>query len=164
MMEKDIIQKEIEKARDTGCFLAELALALTIPSVCGRYGLTDEELSNQRESVRYPAWYDQYVYPQYQLLTGRECYAIRCALLHNGDVDIYKQSIMRNERKENSYRLIIPEYGDHFCLKYEENSQLYDRPFCAAGLAINLLDGYEKFKEQNPEFKYPLDSYTPENQ
>ena len=60
-MEKDIIQKEIEKAKNAKCFFAELALALTIPSVCSRYGLDDEELKNQWESKRYPDWYDKYV-------------------------------------------------------------------------------------------------------
>lgn len=162
MMEKDIIQKEIEKARDAKCFFAELALALTIPSVCSRYGLDDEELKSLRESKRYPEWYEKYVYPQYQFLTGKECYAVRCAILHNGDVDLYSQSILRHESKVNNYRLMIPEYGDNFCLQYEENSQLQDRPFCAAAFAMKILDGYEKFKIEHPEFKYPLNSYISE--
>lgn len=163
-MEKDIIQKEIEKARDAECFFAELALALTIPSVCSRYGLNTEELNSQKESKRYPAWYEKYVYPQYQFLTGKECYAVRCAILHNGDVDLYSQYILQHESKVNNYRLVIPEYGDNFCLQYEEDSQLHDRPFCAAGLAAKILDGYEEFKKEHPEFKYPLDRYIPEHQ
>lgn len=163
-MEIDIIQKEIEKARDSGCFLAELALALTIPSVCSRYGLDDEMLKSQRESKRYPDWYDKYVYPKYDFLTGKECYAVRCAILHNGDVDLYNQPILRNESQNNRYRLMIPDYGDNFCLQYEENSELCDRPFCAAGLAIKILEGYEEFKKENPEFQYPLDRYVSEQQ
>ena len=59
---------------------------------------------------------------------------------------------------------MIPEYGDNFCLQYEENSQLQDRPFCAAGLAMKILDGYKQFKIEHPEFKYPLDSYVFEQQ
>lgn len=162
-MEKDIIQEEIEKARDPQCFFAELALALTIPSVCSRYGLTEEELRVQKESIRYPKWYDEYVYPQYNFLTGKECYAVRCAILHNGDIDLYKQSIMRHENQQNNYRLMIPDYGSNFCLHYEEDSQWQDKPFCAAGLAMQILDGYEKFKSQYPEFKYPLNRYMPED-
>lgn len=162
-MENDIIQKEIEKARDAECFLAELALALTIPSVCSRYGLSAEELKYRGESKRYPDWYEKYVYPQYQFLTGKECYAVRCSILHNGDVDLYNQPIMRNEDQNNRYRLMIPDYGDNFCLQYEENDELHDKPFCAAGLAIKILEGYEKFKKEHPEFKYPLERYISEH-
>ena len=146
-MEKDIIQREIEKSRDARCFFAELALALTIPSVCSRYGLNDKVLKGQN-----------------QFLTGKECYAVRCAILHNGDVDLYKQHIMRNEDQNNRYRLLIPDYGDNFRLQYEENDYVHDRPFCAAALAINILNGYKEFKKQNPGFKYPLDRYTPEHE
>lgn len=163
-MEKDIIQREIEKSRDARCFFAELALALTIPSVCSRYGLNDKVLKGQKESTRYLNWYNKYVYPQYQFLTGKECYAVRCAILHNGDVDLYKQHIMRNEDQNNRYRLLIPDYGDNFRLQYEENDYVHDRPFCAAALAINILNGYKEFKTQNPGFKYPLDRYTPEHE
>ena len=162
-MQKDIIEREVENARDARCFLAELVLALTIPSFCSRYGLSVDELHQQKESLRYPAWYDHYVYPDYQFLTGQECYAVRCALLHNGDVDLYNQHIMRNEFQVNKYRLMIPEYGDNFCIRYGDDSQLQEKPFCAAGLAISILDGYQKFKMDNPNFIYPLDSYVPQN-
>ena len=163
-MKKDIIQLEIEKARDARCFFAELTLALTIPSVCSRYGLTVEELKRQNESIRYPMWYDQYVYPYFQILTGKECYAVRCAILHNGDIDIYSQPIMHRENQQHNYRLMIPDYGSNFCLRYEENQQLHDRPFCAAGLAIQILEGYERFKEEYPEFEYPLSRNVNERQ
>ena len=62
-MEKDIIQKKKKKSRDARCFFAELALALTIPSVCSRYGLNDKVLKGQKESTRYLNWYNKYVYP-----------------------------------------------------------------------------------------------------
>ena len=71
---------------------------------------------------------------------------------------------MRNEDQNNRYRLLIPDYGDNFRLQYEENDYVHDRPFCAAALAINILNGYKEFKKQNPGFKYPLDRYTPEHE
>lgn len=153
-MSNDIIITEIEKAKTAGCFLAELALALTIPSVCSFY---DETLKSQNESQRYSQWYDKYVYPKYRGLTGKECYALRCEILHHGNVDLYRQKVMKGEKCANRYRLMIPDYGSVFLLNYDGE----DKPFCAAGLSINILEGYEQFKSENPGFEYPLSSYIP---
>ena len=144
----DIIEQEIEKAKESEAFLAELALALTIPSVCSRFLFS----TKKTESVRYPEWYNKYV--EFPGLDGNECYALRCALLHNGDDELEKQSILKNDAtyQENRYKLHIPYSGDIFGFEREDNF----KEFCVAGLAVCILDGYRAFKGEYPSFKYPL--------
>lgn len=74
-----------------------LSLALALPDICGGIEYPTEQSSKER----YVAWYDQYVAPKFQeifsegvgnlLLSGSDCYALRCSFLHNGSEDITSQ-------------------------------------------------------------------------
>ncbi|HEY6173995.1 MAG TPA: hypothetical protein VIX73_06105, partial [Kofleriaceae bacterium] len=76
---------------------AALSLALAMPDICGRleYG----RIGSEARSVRWFADYAQAHYKgrvessgeQICSLTGADCYALRCAYLHQGDVDISEQ-------------------------------------------------------------------------
>lgn len=66
---------------------AALFVALSIPDICGRI---DDPTSGSKK--RYTAWFDRYVGPQYgRALSGNDCYALRCAYLHEGRDDISEQ-------------------------------------------------------------------------
>jgi len=72
----------------TGNSYSALFLALTLPDICGR--LEDPE-KDSRE--RYEDWFRTYmagIYPS-SFLTPEDCYALRCAALHEGAGDISNQ-------------------------------------------------------------------------
>ena len=68
----DVIEKEIEKARQANCFLGALVLALTLPSVCSYHEYKDKRVGPE-ERKRYPNWYNRYVHEFTSILDGREC-------------------------------------------------------------------------------------------
>lgn len=77
-------------------YQAALALALTIPDICGAYQYPQSQVG-----FRYKKWFDEYVPPYYmpkilgdpvdskrKIMTGDICYCLRCAVLHSGNDDI----------------------------------------------------------------------------
>ena len=140
----DVIEKEIEKARQANCFLGALVLALTLPSVCSYHEYKDNRVVHEFTSI----------------LDGRECYALRCALLHNGNDLLLNQKILNKDLEkygDNEYHLHIPYSGYDYVLNYTVGENKIERPFCAAALILQILKGYEEFKKDYPDFKYPLE-------
>ena len=81
----------------SGNWYAAVTVALTIPDICGR-------LENPQEGskARFVRWYDRYLLAKYQVpvgptrkletfLNGNDCYALRCAFLHQGEFEIDSQ-------------------------------------------------------------------------
>lgn len=78
---------------------AALGLSLTLPDICG---YLESPLDGSR--CRFVAWCQRYIVPQYThqigadrqehvFLTGEDCYALRCAFLHEGsDVVAHQQA------------------------------------------------------------------------
>lgn len=92
---------------------ATLMLALTLPDICSRYAYPTITGSQER----YITWFDQYLLKSYvhpvgpdrqaiTFLSGRDCYALRCSLLHEGGSDITQQRA--REVLDNFYFLIPP--------------------------------------------------------
>lgn len=86
----------IEQNIETKNWYSAVALALTIPDICG--WLEDPQ---KRSKQRYMEWFDKYLLPKYKndffgpdfaFLTGGDCYALRCAFLHEGADEISRQS------------------------------------------------------------------------
>jgi hypothetical protein len=74
---------------------AALGLALALPDICGRL----QAPSTRSTEARYAAWFKTFIEPSYfhrvagvTMLTASDCYALRCAYLHEGDIDITGQS------------------------------------------------------------------------
>jgi hypothetical protein len=78
---------------------ASVILALTLPDICGKIEFPDEY-----SGARYKKWCKKYLEPKYTrqigpkrmgsihtFLSGDDCYALRCALLHEGSDDITEQ-------------------------------------------------------------------------
>ncbi len=93
MMEKYV--EAIELSLSNQNWYSALALALTLPDICG--WLEDPHARSQK---RYEAWFDRYMLKHYQneffgpgftFLSGSDCYALRCAYLHEGNDDITRQ-------------------------------------------------------------------------
>jgi len=92
---------------------AALSLALTLPDICG--GL---ESPKKTSRARYVEWCNSYLVPRYTLrvgadgrervfLHGKDCYALRCAVLHEGS-DIVGHSA---SEALDSFLLVAPRDG-----------------------------------------------------
>lgn len=138
------------------CFLAKLTLALTIPSFCSKFIYVNDKSKNygEFESDRYPQWCDEYL--EFPLLSSKECYAARCSLLHCGDDNLKSQKVLRNEFRANEYVLSIPYSNEELGLMKIGNYDSDERTFCSNGLVVSLVQAYEKFKKEYPDFVYPL--------
>ncbi|WP_150721682.1 hypothetical protein [Pandoraea capi] len=88
-----------------------LALALTMPDVCGRLSEPD---ANSRS--RYVRWFDQWLLASFTVnvgphqervvfLSGSDCYALRCSYLHEGAGNIEEQHAREALR---SFHFITP--------------------------------------------------------
>lgn len=96
---------------------AALTLALTIPDICSR--LSNPDLA-QKSQKRYVKWFDEYILHHYEspfhgkgftFMSGGDCYALRCALLHEGRDDITSQKA----RREVLSKIIFSTTGSHRC-------------------------------------------------
>jgi hypothetical protein len=93
---------------------AALALALTMPDICGR--LENPQL---RSEARFTDWFDRFLLKRYQaqlgpdrrlhtFLCAADCYALRCAYLHQGEFGIDDQ---RAQQALDSFRFTMPPQG-----------------------------------------------------
>jgi hypothetical protein len=86
----DFIEAIKKSIKDKNWYGA-LFMALTLPDICGKV-----EHPNLSSPKRYKDWFDKYMSTKYEhngttFLSGNDCYALRCAVLHEGSDDITKQ-------------------------------------------------------------------------
>src|SRR5689334_16770576 len=96
-------------------YYAALALALTLPDICA--GIESESGKSTWRS--YIDWWEQYLGPNYRrkigpeqeehiFMRGGDCYALRCAFLHEGRDDIGTQ---RAKDILDRFRFVQPKHG-----------------------------------------------------
>ncbi|KJJ69480.1 hypothetical protein [Clostridium sp. FS41] len=89
----------IKKAIECECYLPALSLALTLPDICGQIEYPDfvNDEGDRQGARQYKTWYDNHVRPLYYInhedapafqFDGALCYALRCALLHEGNFEL----------------------------------------------------------------------------
>lgn len=136
-----------------------LMVALTLPDICGH--LEYPELGSQK---RYVNWFNKYMLDKYSFkvkvdrtphvfLSGEDCYALRCALLHEGDIDITEQ---RARKALDSFQFVEPKEGLFIhCNQSNTVLQLQVDIFCEDicksiekwidDIKLNKSEIYEKF-------------------
>ena len=88
----------VEQAVKEKNWYAALSVTLSLPDICGAL----EATSGRASQSAFVAWFDKHVKPSFatnvgprgdpdHLLCGSDCYALRCAYLHQGDFDIRDQ-------------------------------------------------------------------------
>ena len=98
------MEKRIQEARnciDNSLYEAALALALTLPDICGQV----EYPALKKVGERYTKWIDDFVDSKglydplfdavggFEHLESQDIYKLRCAFLHSGDQDISSDTI-----------------------------------------------------------------------
>jgi hypothetical protein len=114
---------------------AAVSTALAVPDICG--WLEDPAAGSQN---RYVAWFDRFVGPEYireigpdrerhVFLSGRDCYGLRCAFLHEGREEIVSQSA-REALERFQFTVAPPTWTVH-CNQLGSKLQLQVDIFCA---------------------------------
>lgn len=107
----DHLIKAVEDAMVSGNYYAALTVAVTLPDICG--WIEDPATSSTSRYVRFfdAHMAQHYVHPMGRsgalqvFLKGKDFYALRCALLHQGTDDI---SLQKARATLDSFRLIMP--------------------------------------------------------
>jgi hypothetical protein len=143
----------INKSLQTENWYAALSMALTAPDICG--WLKNPNTGSQK---RYESWFDQYLLSKYKspfhgsdftLLTGSDCYALRCAYLHEGTDDVQRQ-----RASDAVTRFAFTTAGSHKC-KFDSVLLLDVRAFCTdvcAGVQ-SWIDDFKSDKEVQGRIK-----------
>ena len=93
----DNLIKALESSVANKNWYGSLFIALSVPDICGYL-----EFPTERSQTRYERWFETYMLPKYSACVGpnrtphvflspSDCYALRCALLHEGREEIAEQ-------------------------------------------------------------------------
>ena len=118
--------EDINKALDNDASFSALALALTLPDICGKTKYPEEKSTKKR----YIDWYDEYVgkyekdpdEKQMPYLSGEVIYSLRCCFLHEGNPNIEKEKIKEEACKIDRFSLLTDKkkpfemYADSACV------------------------------------------------
>ena len=127
---------EIEICLENECYLAALALALTLPDICGK-----AEYPEKGVGRRYIQWFDQYVgsYQKSQspysadmpYLSGEVVYSLRNNFLHAGNPNIEKEKIKDELCKIDQFCLIAGKslIGDTSRVSYGKELEIKERGY-----------------------------------
>ena len=158
---------EIEICLENECYIAALALALTLPDVCGKAEYPSEKYVRKR----YTQWFDRYVdsYKKSQspydadmpYLSGEVVYSLRNGFLHAGNPNIEKEKIIDEMCKIDQFSLkagksLIGDtshvgYGKEFEISergYTVNIRLLCMGLCRTAKSY-YLENEDKFKFLN---------------
>ena len=150
--------EEIKACRDEQYGFAALALALIIPSVCASFCE-----GRKATGKDYAAWCDKWItYPED--LDGDVVFFLRCAFFHAMDGDLEAQpkfddykakKVQSGENRKLSYRFFFPhEDAKDVVIYKEENDAEISRILCTGLLVGAIIDAYERFAANTPEFSH----------
>ena len=109
------IVDDISRSLENECYLAALALALTLPDICGKAEYPHEESSKKR----YIQWYDDNIGitekppkaaksdTEMPYLSGEVVYSLRCQFLHQGTPTIETKKIKEEACQIDEFTLLI---------------------------------------------------------
>lgn len=104
--------EDIKKSLENECYMAALALALTLPDICGK-----AEYPTMGNRQRYIGWYDEHI-GKYEkppspisdnmaYESGEVVYSLRCNLLHQGNPNIEASRIDEDRCKVDRFVLTV---------------------------------------------------------
>lgn len=161
---------EIRKAIKYKCYLPAMALALTLPDICGEIEYPEEHAVGKR----YKAWFDKWVSSSYECpggmtvdnkrteipyFTGKMCYDLRCAFLHSGNSHIKDFGEIEDADYNYTYHFeLLVNGSDSFGQQWME-PQPYNTKICKDRivrinvelLCENLCCSAEKYYNSKPK-------------
>jgi hypothetical protein len=72
--------EQIKRTMDYNLYYVAFSMCLIIPDICGAMSYTN----GKSEAKRYIEWFDKYVGSEYDSFNGKDCYNLRCGLVHQG--------------------------------------------------------------------------------
>jgi len=128
----------LESAIEQKNWYAAVMVALTLPDICGKI-----EHPADNSGARYKKWCEKYLEPKYthfvgpswmggfehKFLSGSDCYALRCALLHEGSDEITEQRA--RESLDRFHFTAPPDSGSMHCNQANMVLQLQVDKFAA---------------------------------
>ncbi|MDR0122630.1 hypothetical protein AB0R87_03170 [Bacillus pumilus] len=116
--------RDIEIALKNKSYLSALALALTLPDICGEIEYPNIVFDDGKRNVgkQYAMWFDNWVNQYYAdckgwtrdyakaknpYFTGRMCYFLRCSFLHAGNSEIKEWGKKEDKKYYYSYEFTL---------------------------------------------------------
>lgn len=150
--------EEIDIALKAGAYYAALALALTLPDICAQVEYKKRHTGNED----YIGWLKgnnvlarfESCFPEVARATfcAEDCYALRCRVLHNGDLNLSE-----SKRSEiDAFELALPEEGEDYLWHYYVGADERGRGIGVArinivGLTRILRDAAMRFYDNWPD-------------
>ena len=113
---------DIKKAKKNKAYFSALALALTIPDICGKI-----EYQGLKDNEKYIKWFDNWVYKYFEIpkspnkdfskfdelakFDGNVCYALRCVFLHAGNDKVKNYKGKGVDIKIDRFELCVSDEG-----------------------------------------------------
>jgi len=161
----------VKKAIQHENWYAALAIALTLPDICGK--LQNPSLGSTK---RYIGFFNDFLKPKYvykigalqrehEFLNGNDMYALRCSFLHSGTVDISSERI---QEALNKYAFLKPDKVNRQVVHMNQignTLQLQIDKFCLeviAGVDI-WLKSYKNDEEIQARANSMIDIIDPSN-
>lgn len=156
----DILQTLVDqtrKALDANLYYLSLIGALTIPDIAGALGSDGGKATGKL----YAGWYEDWVRPRLlesrgriNPLSGTDCYAFRCSLLHQG------RSLKYNSPKKMHIMFIEPPYPNyqiHYCMVRNEAMQIQldafvEEVLTGCELWLNFVKETDPFEKNYQKF------------
>ena len=154
--------KDIKIAKNNKAYLSALALALTIPDICGKI-----QYKYKDDRKKYINWFNTWVYKYVEIpksnikefneydelakFDGKVCYALRCVFLHSGNDRVKNYNV--NEIKIDRFELCISDSecvsGDaHGCSMSNNIITEVHRRFNIENLLESFILGIEDYLEE----------------
>jgi len=140
----------VGRALEDKNWYAALITALALPDIAGWV-----ESPNEPSGRRYAKWFGRFVQPKYThgigphrdehvFLSGNDCYALRCAILHEGR-DVITEQIARDALE--GFQFVAPPPNGCVHMNQSDNQlQLQVDQFCA-----DIVDGVREWTSKLPK-------------
>lgn len=147
----------IRVALEKECYLPALALALTLPDICGQIEYPELIRKNGSRLVgqQYKKWFKEWVghyyadhtgfkqngkYPKNPYFTDEMCYQLRCAYLHSGNSDIDEFGEKEDKQFKYIYHFSLSvNGGESYGTWWEEPQLNVDKMFKHRTVCIDVV-------------------------
>jgi hypothetical protein len=154
------IIRAIKSSLESKNYYGALFVALSAPDICGYL-----ESPADKSQVRYEKWFERYILDKYSFhigpsrtlqvfLSPSDCYALRCALLHEGREEIIEQHA--REALDRFHFIEPPQSGSIHCNQFNNVLQLQVDIFCQD--IVNALHAWLEDTKENKDIQQRLNS------